>query len=551
MVKAANKSLCCVRFIGGPTTTSAVERLKAAVHGRHPDWPVLVRTTHDKVEGVWKTIVVLEAPILAIVRQWSLGKTAAPVQALTRWLAAARAAYDEWCVNPVNTLLLDADALGADDTSARLEASMPGVFGPISPPLQDLPMDSALVLAARSLCDAHPQVGECLRLLKETGLTFSEPAPAMRLPHEPEGLTSALPCKLEDPRPMAATLPPAEATLLRACLADAQQELEDLYLQMRDLRSRAAGSATAGRRSLRAGHLRWTDVQPTMAAVDLRPLEVVGERSWPSVQAQLHLVDGQPALRILATGADPEVISAWRSDGTSNGRAYGEFRPYDAAGRQRLEHLGAADWDVVSGLATLLARDAVSMGEELPASIRLAAARLQRQLSEMPPRFRYDQLTVTEATGDASTLSLRFGNASFGQTDLGTVALDWSASRLAWRSSPDAPNLPLAHWPCDAAGQPAPAWDVPVAKGRDGLRSNAAAMAALSAQDQALVLGVLDALPAAAALASERAAKAHGGRDALAAALAAELRTASRSVRSGQLRHWLARAAAAAGLRRR
>nr|CCF78636.1 hypothetical protein RGS1_70342 [Rubrivivax gelatinosus S1] len=359
-----------------------------------------------------------------------------------------------------------------------------------------LAADSATLDAAIHYCRANPDLARVAEELRSIGHGYA--AGTATAPG-----TSALPRPRPESAPLAAPPSVARATpeaTLRACLADAQQELEDAYLGLRDLQSQIRSGLGAGSGGARAGHVRPVAVTPTSLRLELRTIEFPRLRSLARLELQLLLAGGQPALRVFATGEAPEVIQAWRPDGADAGLEYMQFQPTRADDRQRLQFLGAADWQVVAGLTALLARQVPDLGEAVTPAVALAARRLQRQLNELPSRFRYDALWV--AADPDGTVTIRFAAAGYGQMTLGDVTLRWSRDGLRWRRDTRQDDAPLAGWPMDDAGTPAPDWQLPVADGRTGAQQREA-WRELTDNDKAMVLAVLDALPGAARLGAE------------------------------------------------
>ncbi|MBK1688166.1 hypothetical protein [Rubrivivax gelatinosus] len=434
-----------------------------------------------------RALYLIESAEASICRLMAAGR--APREALEHWLTRAEQAVVAAEQNPLDVVLIESAALESSALAQRLQAWAPSLSR-IRVRHQPIPQvtDPALWQAALRLTRAHPGVQHLKERLRMSGIVAG-----------PEATPAAAPTAVGSPEPAAPpavlpALPEDREQALRGCLADAQQELEDTYLRLRDLESQMRGGAVSGRFAARAGHMRLTEVTPTSVRVELRPLDIVGLRRLPRVDARLLLVDGQPALRLYATGESPEVVQAWKPDGAEQGLDYMQFRPADAADRQRLQFLGSADWYVVTGVTTLLGRQLPELGEATSTAVTLAARRLRRQVAELPHRLRYDGVSVGAEAGDVTVI--QFSGASFGPVELGRIRLLWSAAGLRWRRDDKVTEPPLAGWPVDAQGLPTVEWQIPVADSR-GAAERAAAWQALTDNDKAMVVAVLDAMPAA------------------------------------------------------
>jgi hypothetical protein len=169
--------------------------------------------------------------------------------------------------------------------------------------------------------------------------------------------------------------------------------------------------------------------------------------------------------------------------------------------------MGTADWQLINHLAQSIQHYLGSEGSDLGLRWQVTAARLCRQLIDLPPRLRYDRLELARVqSDDAAQLEILFGRASYGDRLLDQVRLRWAANgqggkvdgpALHWLRPEDPTNVPLAAWPPGDDGQLAAAFGLPVGRGGNAARKRQQ-WRALSAADQALLLAVLDALPGAA-----------------------------------------------------
>jgi phage shock protein A len=289
-----------------------------------------------------------------------------------------------------------------------------------------------------------------------------------------------------------------EVELLRLQLHQAQDELDAAYERLSSASSATPDSVVdAHAESMRL--LDSSEVSPHRHLhVGLQNLRI-GSRRWPSLELRLLDHHGRPGLALFATGGNPEVVSAWRTSGQENGREYMLIVPDDDAGRWLLAGLGTSDWRTVSGCAAVLVSQLQRTEGDLAARWSTVASRLQAQIDQMVPRFRYDAADAQVESPDLDSLSIRFADASFGTRSLGAVTLRWrpASGDLRWLAQEGAAVVPLASWPADEEGLLRHELPLPV-----GRLVPAGAKrewwSRLPASDRELMLGVLDALPAAA-----------------------------------------------------
>jgi hypothetical protein len=329
-----------------------------------------------------------------------------------------------------------------------------------------------------------------------------------------------------------------EVELLLLQLHQVQEELEHYHLQFTELAARAPTHAAASNEPpiLRAAAVEVIERQEAglHRNLDLRlnRAEHSG-KSWQTLD--LRLVDhmGRPGLVLFKVRTNnTKPVSAWETTGQEDGREFMLIVPADAAGRSLLQPMGSSDWRFVTDAADFFARETEDQTEL--AHWHLVALRLRRQLADLPPRLRYDDLHVAPAEGHANLIQARFVHATFGLERFGDLALQWQPAvstespgllRLNAEASSAAP--PLAFWPVGEDGTVAPEWLVPLghaAKPQAKLR----AWAALSENDRCVALAVLDALPAIAERAHAAGLLAETRREALAQAAVALHREARR-----------------------
>lgn len=495
-----------------------------------------------------RLVILLDHPASAAAWMLQTGEARDVQSALATWAAQADAALQRWRAAPDCVLLAEARISQALAAVRQRWPDRDVTTDERSPAAEDPEIDATLTALVGRAWAKLPAVAALMAALADAGLAFSDPSPR-------RDTTVTTPARDGD-RDFDG-LPAVDGhavALLKQCLADTQQELESVHLRLHEAMSDLAARSLAIASGLRHAdaRLRWDDAAAREACLTLtaRELEIVGVRQLPRVRASLRIASGEPELRLFAVGTEPEILSAWQPHGSVAGQAYMGFRPADDAARQALQRLGSADWHVFTSLVAMMRREAERAGDLLPRPWRMAVARLQRQLQVMPQRFRYDALHVDDAPGAGDTLRLRYAGAGFGTHRLEQVRLDWSAARLSWILDGDAIELPLATWPVGESGAPAERWTVPVGDAHLDESGKRSAWLALPDDDRALVLAVLDALPALADRCSDAQASRLGGRTALALAAAQPLREALRLLSAERHRSRLARLPGLRWLRR-
>jgi hypothetical protein len=300
-----------------------------------------------------------------------------------------------------------------------------------------------------------------------------------------------------------------ECELLLLQLHRVQEELERFYLQQKALDDASERFGWRGARPLAPGaiqllgqHKQAPHLHLHFAVEDVRS----GSRVVPRLEFRLldHL--GRPGIAVFSTRSN-EALAAWQSTGDEAGRPFMTLLPSDRQGRLLLERMGTADWQLVNHLAQSVQRFVSQEGSHLGVRWQVTAARLCRELIDMPPRLRYDRLQIGRVDDEqGAQLDLIFGRASYGDRLLDQVQLHWRAAAfgrktdtapLRWLHTDDPANVPLASWPVSDDGQFAAAFTLPVGRGSDSTQKRQQ-WGAMSMVDRALVLAVLDALPGAA-----------------------------------------------------
>ncbi len=228
----------------------------------------------------------------------------------------------------------------------------------------------------------------------------------------------------------------------------------------------------------------------------------------PARRFELRLVEhgGRPGLVWMPAAAGVPPLHAWQPNGHEGDRPFMRLIPQDVDGAALLARLPSADWRLVTGLAEQLPHWVSSLGLASPELWRTAARRLLAQLQAMPPRLRFSELQATwsepAAAGGAPGLAhIRLSDALFGDNSLPDIELAFDSTgdrdaTLSWLLPGS--GLPgFASWPVQADGRLQP--HCPLAVGRAlSVPSKWRWWAERPARDRDLLLGLLDALPAAA-----------------------------------------------------
>jgi hypothetical protein len=489
-------------------------------------------------------VVLLDAPDTAGAHMLQTGEAANVQAALTSWIADAESTLERWRAAPDEVVLAEGCASAALAAIRHRWPKLTGNSADGAVLTDETPeVDPTLVASVRRAARHQPGFAKLTAALADAGLVFNTRSLTT-------GSEVCAPALDAGPKPTAV----ADIAFLQQCLSDAQQELEATYLRLHATTSELAARSLLTGNAVRQASalLDWNDPATPDASVKLtvRELEIAGVRRLPRARAELRLGDGEPELFLFAAGTEPEILSAWRPDGSTLGLARMRFRPADEESRKQLQHLGSADWQVVFGIALLMQREIDRVADVIARPWRIAMTRLRRQMAALPRRFRYDSLRVIDDPLGGQGLELEFDGASFGLTALQPVRLHWSDARLYWALEASAVDLPLVSWPLGRDGVPAVRWTVPVGDAGLDARGKQAAWRAMPDDDRVLVLAVLDALPALADRASDIQAGRWGGRAALSAAAAQPLREALRLLSQDRQRLRLARIPGLRWLRR-
>lgn len=308
----------------------------------------------------------------------------------------------------------------------------------------------------------------------------------------------------------------AELAALRAELAALRDENDQLLLQLHEVQEEledehrrlgprpAAGSSHQGL----SGSAHLLDMHEHGVHRHLQYLIKLPCAADDGV-AKLHvrLLDhvGRPGLGLLAKRSGELPLSAWQATGQEEGREFMLLVPTDEQGQALLRSLGRSDWQRVNDVARLILDQVCKDGWAFGSHWQATAARLCRQLADLPPRWRCDELVVSRPEGGAAAeLDVVFGGVSYANRGFDAVRLRWRLAEgaadgpsLRWLRPDIAGDLPLGGWPTDERGDLAPAMALPV--GSDGsVRVKRQRWAAMTAADRDLVLALLEALPAAA-----------------------------------------------------
>ncbi|MFO1337513.1 MAG: hypothetical protein U1F53_04640 [Burkholderiaceae bacterium] len=326
-----------------------------------------------------------------------------------------------------------------------------------------------------------------------------------------------------------------ENELLQVQMHQVQEEAEHHFLAYRELEARApdaAGPVRIGR--IDVGVAR-DEAPHRELSLELHGL-VAPDRRRDRLQARLVEHHGRPGIVLFQSPPSEPPLMGWQPEGEEDGRSFTVLIPTDVPSRQRLMRLGTGDWQLVQGLAQSLAARLTGVASLNGTRWPAVAQRFAEQLMELPSRLRFDAVDVAPDGAATGVVLVRLRQAIFGPRQLGELAMRWSpadASRplqLLLEPAGSAAKPALNAWKMDEAGRWEAGWEVPLA----GAPANhlRAAWLALDSADRALLLAIIDALPAAASAAQGRGL----GVGATPANAGQLLRTAQRLVHGSRLR---------------
>lgn len=333
-----------------------------------------------------------------------------------------------------------------------------------------------------------------------------------------------------------ATQDAQEAELLLLQLHQVQEELEHYYLAWRSLQEQPAAAVQAvpaGKRVDRVEIGQERDTPPHRELVVRLHGVHADDRTLPKVEARLVEHHGRPGVALFVADGHPTPLMAWQPTGREEGRDYLLLVPADAPAAQRLQSLGRGDWALLLQMvdATVGALHKVESGTAQ--RWQVVAERLRRQLAALPARLRYDRIDASPAADAPDAIDASLAPVSFGAREAAELRLRWwpraaGGGELELLLGADSATPPLAHWPVEPDGRWAPRWRLPL--GQLAHHERERAWRTLSVDDRAMLLGVLDALPAVAQRASGESGAAVGNANELSAAAAQPLRTAQRAL---------------------
>jgi hypothetical protein len=320
-------------------------------------------------------------------------------------------------------------------------------------------------------------------------------------------------------------------------LGEARQLRQEALLRERVYRPGAAGPGL----TLRAEGVRLTGRVDTG---DHRHLDfslgrlVAGERTLVNLHFRLLEHHGRPGLALFAAGKGQQVLGQWEAHGQEAGQEFMLLVPSDGRGRALLQKMGTSDWRLACTVAQLVSLELSEGHADLPAGWRTVASRLGRQLSALPPRLRYNGVSVRAAAGPgAGAIDLAFVDPLFGASPLGALTLRWWPSadargtRLQALAPADGEEVALSSWPASAGGLLQAEYVLPV-----GAAWSRAQWAVLPDWDRELLHALLDALPGIAPQASEEALPSGWSQESLAVAATRLNATTRRALQLARLR---------------
>lgn len=326
----------------------------------------------------------------------------------------------------------------------------------------------------------------------------------------------------------------AEMQLIQ--LHQLREELEHYYLAWRSLRNQPAPSGQSlpiPERVDRVEIGQERDTPPHRELAMLLHGVHADDRTLAKVDARLVEHHGRPGIALFVNDNHPTPLMAWQPTGQEAGRDYMLFVPGDAPAAHRLQSLGHGDWALLRQLVDAMVAVLHQAQGDNAVRWQVVAERLRRQLAALPPRLRYDRIDASAVADASDAIDASLAPVSFGAREAAEVRLRWwpraaHGGALELLVGADAETPPLAHWPVGADGRWAARWRLPL--GEVGRRERERAWRSLAAEDRALLLGVLDALPAVAQRASMQLGNVVGSPSELSAAAAQPLRTAQRAL---------------------
>lgn len=487
-------------------------------------------------ESAAQIIAFVDSPARALAQWVASGTTGTASAVLDDWRESARHLLQLVHRESDRCLLIDtAEAAAAPDALARAVARRYSSLLDTQFTVDGMAKPDALCIAlAQHLCSADAQCTDSFDELHAASTVLGDnirlPAAELTAPDSPihryrallasedenERLTAQIAAQRAESEALSRSSVSAEIEasreeneLLLLQLHRVQEQLEHYYLQQKALEDasdrfgwRGVSLFAQSAIHLLGQHDRAPHLHLHFAVENVRS----GAREIARLEVRLldHL--GRPGIAVFSTRSN-EALAAWHATGDEAGRPFMALVPSDRQSRLLLQRLGTADWQLVNQLALAIQRYLGEEGSHLGARWQVAAARLCRQLIDMPPRLRYDRLQLGRVEIDGGLqLEVDFGRASYGDRLLDQVQLRWQVtgsagkadtSSLRWLRPEDLANVPLAAWPVGENGLLAAAFTLPVGGGSD-TRHKRQQWEALSAGDRALVLAVLDGLPGAA-----------------------------------------------------
>lgn len=289
-----------------------------------------------------------------------------------------------------------------------------------------------------------------------------------------------------------------ENELLLVHLHQVQEELERSVLENRELVHRS--EAGLGGPSLNLEGCQVESIRDSRPHLEL-VLRLHGVRLGNELalrQLNIRLVEhgGRPGIVFVYDPTSTrQYLSSWVATGREGDVEHMLIVPADTAGRALLQHLPTSDWNALVALTSRMQRELAELDVTAATFWPTVASRLTRELAELPPRLRYDQLHVEQA---AQGYTISMDNVVFGVRRFRQLQLLWqtdAAAPLSLLAPPDKTGPPaLDEWP-RKDGHWQPLLSLPIGKGAAWTKRRR--WARLGPLDRGLLLGLLDALPAA------------------------------------------------------
>jgi hypothetical protein len=303
-----------------------------------------------------------------------------------------------------------------------------------------------------------------------------------------------------------------DAQRLRTRIQDREQQLVLLQAQFRDLQQAFRPAAEPPKVAV-ADDAWALDAGATLSFMGERPegphrellLKLRLDGRWPAASPNIEFKlvehEGRPGFVFVADADGRAPLHLWQPEGEEDGRAYQRLIPADHACAGPLARLPPHDWRLLNGIVLLLGSDLSRRRDTLAERWSFVIKRLAVQMRSLPPRLRYSAVMGEwiDAASAPRRARLRLRDVLYGRDALPDVELLWAPDGgppcIEWLRPKDG-LPPLACWPVDSTGDPAPSLHLAVGAGLDSVGKRRW-WAACEDYERELLLALLDTLPGA------------------------------------------------------